>query len=150
MASQTDERALEALIEKALTGSSREERQAVGELRLGETPAVQWGAPIGYEWGESAQFDKQLAIDTEKFWQFLQLTQHQELAKLQDRRNGSRLLLERIDKKLKKDRVLKLLKEGVANDRYRHCHRGGVGRNGDHLVGDGHIVGACHRGAVDR
>lgn len=116
MPSQTNERALEALIEKVLTGSSREERQAMGALRLGETPISSLGAPIAYEWGESSGFDKQLAIDTDKFWQFLQLTQHKELAKLHDRPNWSRLLLERIDKKLKKDGILKLLKDGVAID----------------------------------
>lgn len=91
MVSQTNEAALEKHIENAL-------------------------AKDGYCIGNSADFDREFAIDGKLFWQFLEATQPKELAKLKDRPNWQRLLLERLNKKIKKDSVLAVLKKGLDID----------------------------------
>lgn len=91
MVSQTNEAALETRIENAL-------------------------AKDGYCIGNPADFDREFAIDGKLFWQFLEATQPKELAKLKDRPNWQRLLLERLNKKIKKDSVLAVLKKGLDID----------------------------------
>jgi len=91
MVSQTNEAALETHIENAL-------------------------AQDGYCIGTPADFDREFAIDGKLFWQFLEATQPKELAKLKDRPNWQRLLLERLNKKIKKDSVLAVLKKGLDID----------------------------------
>lgn len=91
MVSQTNEAALETHIENAL-------------------------AKDGYCIGNPADFDREFAIDGKLFWQFLEATQPKELAKLKDRPNWRRLLLERLNKKIKKDSVLAVLKKGLDID----------------------------------
>lgn len=116
MPSPTNERAFEAHIEKALTGSSREERQQ--QAKVGEpAPASQYSTTAAdYLTGESADFDPHFALDTVKFWQFLEATQAAELDKLRDRPNWQRLLLERLDRLIKRDGTLALLKKGFSID----------------------------------
>ncbi|MEM6838754.1 MAG: DEAD/DEAH box helicase family protein [Cyanobacteria bacterium P01_C01_bin.120] len=92
MVSQTNEQALEDCIEAALVEGSR------------------------YEQGNPADFDREFAIDREKFWRFLETTQAEELDKLRDRPNWQRLILERFDRKVKKDGILSVLKKGIAID----------------------------------
>lgn len=91
MVSQTNEAALETHIENAL-------------------------AKDGYRIGNPADFDREFAVDGKLFWQFLEATQPKELAKLKDRPNWQRLLLERLNKKIKKDSVLAVLKKGLDID----------------------------------
>lgn len=91
MVSQTNEAALETHIEDAL-------------------------AKDGYCIGIPPDFDREFAIDGKLFWQFLEATQPRELAKLKDRPNWQRLLLERLNKKIKKDSVLAVLKKGLDID----------------------------------
>ncbi|WP_031410233.1 type I restriction endonuclease subunit R [Thiomonas sp. FB-Cd] len=91
MVSQTNEAALETHIENAL-------------------------AKDGYCIGSPADFDREFAIDSKLFWQFLEAAQPKELAKLKDRPNWQRLLLERLNKKIKKDSVLAVLKKGLDID----------------------------------
>lgn len=91
MVSQTNEAALEAHIENAFANN-------------------------GYCAGNPADFDRVFAIDRKFFWQFLEATQPQELAKLKNRPNWQRLLLERLSKKIKKDSVLAVLKKGLDID----------------------------------
>ncbi|PHQ82718.1 MAG: DEAD/DEAH box helicase [Thalassobium sp.] len=91
MVSETSERALEELIEAAfLTG--------------------------GYIMGNNADFDAELAIDTVQLWAFLEATQSDELDKLRPRHNWQRIVLERLDRKIKKDGVLTVLKKGLSVD----------------------------------
>jgi type I restriction enzyme, R subunit len=117
MTSQTDENAFEALIEKALTGSNREERLAAeAEGRQINEDQPIYGPSLGYEAGHPGDYDREFAIDKEKFWRFLENTQAEEIAKLQSRPNWQRLLLERLDRKIKKDGLLKILKDGLAID----------------------------------
>jgi len=70
----------------------------------------------GYQEGSPADFDREFAIDREKFWRFLETTQAEELAKLKDRPNWQRLILERCDRKIKKDGILSVLKKGLSID----------------------------------
>ena len=91
MVSETSEKALEDLIEAAfLTG--------------------------GYTQGNNADFDAELAIDTVQLWAFLEATQSDELDKLRPRHNWQRIVLERLDRKIKKDGVLTVLKKGLSVD----------------------------------
>ncbi|MCX7258689.1 MAG: type I restriction endonuclease [Polaromonas sp.] len=91
MVSQTNEAALETHIENALLKD-------------------------GYFPGDPADFDREFAIDAKRFWAFLEATQPQELAKLAERPNWRRLVLERLAKKIKKDSVLAVLKKGLDID----------------------------------
>jgi type I restriction enzyme, R subunit len=91
MVSQTNEAALESHIEIAL-------------------------AKDGYRVGDPADFDREFAVDGKVFWEFLEATQSKELAKLKDRPNWQRLVLERLNKKIKKDSVLAVLKKGLDID----------------------------------
>ena len=91
MASQTNEAALEAHIENALLKD-------------------------GYRIGSPADFDREFAIDSKFFWDFLKTTQPKELAKLSGRPNWQRLVLERLSKKIKKDSVLAVMKKGLDID----------------------------------
>lgn len=87
MVSQTNEAALETHIENALAKDS-------------------------YLIGYAADFDREFAIDTKRFWDFLEATQADELCKLKDRPDWQRLVLERLNKKIKRDSVLAVLKRG--------------------------------------
>ena len=91
MLSKTNEAALEAHIEVDLTKD-------------------------GYCIGDPVEFDREFAIDGKLFWGFLEASQPKELAKLQDRPNWRRLVLERLNKKIKKDSVLAVLKKGLDID----------------------------------
>ncbi|MRD46526.1 DEAD/DEAH box helicase [Caenimonas koreensis DSM 17982] len=91
MVSQINEAALESHIENAL-------------------------AMDGYRVGDPADFDREFAVDTKLFWEFLEATQPKELAKLKDRPNWQRLVLERLNKKIKKDSALAVLKKGLDID----------------------------------
>ena len=92
MVSQTNETALENEIERSLVDDAH------------------------YHQGNPADFDREFAIDRVKFWQFLETTQSDELAKLQARPDWQRLILERLDRKLKKDGILSVLKKGISID----------------------------------
>jgi type I restriction enzyme, R subunit len=91
MVSQTNEAALETHIETALVKD-------------------------GYRVGNPADFDRTFSVDRQLFWDFLESTQPQEVAKLKDRPNWQRLVLERLSKKIKKDSVLAVLKKGLDVD----------------------------------
>lgn len=90
MVSQTNEQALENCIETALVDGAR------------------------YEKGNPADFDREFAIDTEKFWRFLETTQPDQLVKVQDQPHWQRLIQERFHRKVKKDGILAVLKKGIS------------------------------------
>ncbi len=79
MVSQTNERALENCIETSLIQGSR------------------------YEKGNPADFDREFAIDREKFWRFLETTQPKELDKLRDREDSSKRSLRQKSKRAAMD-----------------------------------------------
>lgn len=118
MVSQTNEQALEASIEKALAGISREALvQQVGSsdvVQLQQSAQYLTDTGEGYQLGWSSDYDREFAVDTAKFWGFLKTTQPDELAKLKDQPNWQRLVLEHLNKRIKKYGILKLLKTGLS------------------------------------
>lgn len=109
MVSQTNEQALEAAIEKCLTGISSE------ALKAGEQATNQG---LDFKVGAPSDFNMQYAIDDRFFWEFLKNTQEEELEKI--KRNSpsdwQRKLLERFDRLIKKHGILHLLKKGLNVD----------------------------------
>jgi type I restriction enzyme R subunit len=112
MVSQTNEQALEAAIEKALTGTCLE------ELKVDAQEAAHDFGNRFYKLGHASDFDMHYALDTKYFWQFLENTQEEELEKL--KRNNpndwERKVLERFDRLIKKHGILHLLKKGLSVD----------------------------------
>ena len=108
MVSNTKEVALEQVIQRHLTGLTTEE--------LAGQPAPAGHGP--FRLGLATDFDPEYALDTRRFWEFLETTQGKELAKLKDRNPGDwqRKVLERFDRLIKKNGVLHLLKKGLAVD----------------------------------
>jgi len=94
MPSQTNEAALEACIESHLLND-------------------------GYHIGQPGDFDQEFAIDTRMFWGFLEETQADELAKLNERPHWQRLVLQRLNRKIKQDGLQAVLKKGLDID---HAH----------------------------
>lgn len=69
--SKTNEQAFEALIERALIGTTREEREEAGLTDVeAQHPAAQQ-----YYWGQPKDFDKKLGFDMRRLWSFLETTQ---------------------------------------------------------------------------
>lgn len=118
MVSQTNEKALEAAIETVLVGISREvlKDQAGNPDKISLAQTVQYHPQHGqgYQFGWSADYDREFAIDQDKFWHFLHATHPKELAKLQNQPNWQRLILEHLNKRIKKHGLLKLLKNGLS------------------------------------
>ena len=114
MVTKTNEQALEACIEKALTGTCREQIKVEG-LSVAEANE-QYRSGHMYWLGESSDFDRDFAIDRRHFWNFLEETQADELIKVKDRPNWQRLILERLDRKIQKEGILKVLKGGLRID----------------------------------
>ena len=76
--SDTTEKALENLIERSLIAG-------------------------GYESSDNKDYNPEFALDEKKFWQFLENSQKSELDKLADRHDYKRLIIERLNRKIKKD-----------------------------------------------
>ena len=106
--SPTNEQAFEALIEKALIGSTREERDAEGAIHVD----AQQPNERQYYWGMPKDMDKKCALDMRRLWSFLETTQSDELAKYV----GSDLKGEvsrQISKNIETFGVIQVLKESV-------------------------------------
>lgn len=107
--SKTNEQALESSIEKALVGISREElAQGVAE------PLVLYGSNKKFYMGEPSDFDKEYAIDTKRFWHFLETTQAKELEKLKRNPQYKLKIVQRLDRVVKKYGILNVLKKGLS------------------------------------
>ena len=81
MSSDTSEKALEACIERFLTGDVSKPTSNDGKVQEA-TATYQAGKGVGYPRGQSSDFNPEFALDEAKFWQFLEATQADELAKL--------------------------------------------------------------------
>jgi len=116
MVSQTNEQALEAAIEQALTGMTTE--QLKGTAQVQQTPADDLVANNGFRLGLPMDFNAQYALDEKQFWRFLEETQKPELTKLKKHNpaDWQRKVLERYDRLIKKHGVLHLLKKGLQVD----------------------------------
>ncbi len=117
MQSKTNEQALESTIEKRLTGTCLEDL-AEQNIPLNSTqdrvPLYQ--AANGYYIGFPEDFNAKYAIDENRFWDFLQTTQKDELAKLQKLSDWKLKILERLDRMIKKYGILRLLRKGLDVD----------------------------------
>lgn len=116
MVSKTNEQALEAAIEKSLTGASKEELSSKSGS-VAETPA-EYVSHNGFKRGIPSDFNAQYALDTQFFWQFLRDSQSEKLEKLKKHHAGDwqAKILERFDRLAKKHGVLHLLKRGLSID----------------------------------
>ena len=105
MVSNTKEIALEQAIQRHLTGLTVED--------LAGQPV-----PVGlgpYRLGLPSDFDAGFAIDTKLFWEFLETTQAKELAKIKarDPSDWQKKIIDRLDKMIRKNGILHLLKRGM-------------------------------------
>ncbi len=99
MTSKTNEQALEATIEKRLTGACLEElKQQNSSLNIASERAELYRSGNGYYMGLPEDFNAKYAIDELRFWNFLQSTQKVELAKLQKQSDWQLKILERLDR----------------------------------------------------
>ncbi|MCF6313694.1 MAG: DEAD/DEAH box helicase family protein [Verrucomicrobiales bacterium] len=107
--SKTNEQALEAAIERALTGTCLEDLK---EGIVKEDPPNN-----GFHVGYAKDFDATHAIDTERFWHFLETTQSEELDKLRKASSDWQLkILQRLDRIVKKNGILRVLRKGLEVD----------------------------------
>ncbi|RYF99674.1 MAG: type I restriction endonuclease subunit R, partial [Chitinophagaceae bacterium] len=115
--SETNEQALESAIEKRLTGTSLEElkEQGIALNTLAERQEL-YRAGNGYFIGSPADFNAKNAIDETRFWDFLQATQEEELAKLQKQNDWKLKIMERLDRMIKKYGVIRLFRKGLDVD----------------------------------
>lgn len=111
MPSQTNELALETVIEKALCGISTEDIKS-GIVSEPNEPY----SSNGYRIGNPADFNAKYALDEVRFWDFLETTQKEELEKLKRQSDWKIKVLDRFDKLVKKYGILRLLRKGLAVD----------------------------------
>lgn len=117
MVTNTTEQALEAAIEKRLTGSCLEEMKSNdAKNSISDLPQPQYYTGHSYYLGNPAEFNAQYAIDEAQFWKFLETTQAEELKKLHRHNDWKLKILERFDRMIKKYGVLRLLKKGLEVD----------------------------------
>ncbi len=113
MPTQTNEQALEASIEKKLSGSCLEELKQQGDV---QERAEVYRSGNGYYMGYANDFNTKYAIDEVRFWHFLATTQAEELAKIQKQNDWKLKILDRLDRMIKKYGVVKLLRKGLDVD----------------------------------
>jgi type I restriction enzyme R subunit len=117
MQSKTNEQALESTIEKRLTGSCLEDLKSQGvSINSAEERASLYRSGNGYYIGIPEDFNAKYAIDEVRFWDFLQSTQKDELAKLQKQSDWKLKILERLDRMIKKYGILRLFRKGLDVD----------------------------------
>src|SRR5690554_4433078 len=117
MHSKTNEQALEAAIEKQLTGTTLETLKAEGLTVAGVNESNEmYRAGNGYYIGQPQDFNAQFAIDETFFWEFLKHTQKEELEKVQRQSDWRLKILNRLDRMIKRYGVLHILKKGLAVD----------------------------------
>lgn len=117
MHSKTNEQALEAAIEKTLTGTCLEvlKKEGLSVNAVNEDAAI-YRTGKGYYIGQASNFNAQFAIDEQFFWSFLEATQKEELEKLQKQSDWKLKILNRYDRLVKKYGILYLLKKGLQVD----------------------------------
>jgi len=110
MVSKTNEQALEAAIEKALTGACLEE---LGDGKSVQEPRAAFGSKTPFFMGFADDYDPKHAIDTVRFWSFLENTQKEELEKLQRSSDWKLKIIQRFDRMVKKFGLLRVLRKGL-------------------------------------
>ena len=117
MQSKTNEQALEAAIEKQLTGTCLEDikKQGLSVNAVNEDAEI-YRTGKGYYIGQPANFNTRFAIDEQFFWSFLESTQKEELEKLQKQSDWKLKILNRFDRLVKKYGILNVFKKGLQVD----------------------------------
>jgi type I restriction enzyme, R subunit len=116
MPSNTTEAALEAAIQKHLTGYTTEALQPDITDGIAAEGRGTYVTGLGYHIGEPHNYNAKYAIDNFHFWDFLQSTQADELAKLQKQNDWKLKILDRLDRMIKKYGIIKLLRKGLDVD----------------------------------
>lgn len=116
MTSQTNEQALEASIEKSLTGYTREEVKADPGLPLVSGRDGLYRSGSGYFMGSPDDFNARNALDVFQLFEFLEATQPDELAKLQKQNDWKQKITQRLDRLIKKYGLLRVLRKGLDVD----------------------------------
>lgn len=117
MTSKTNEAALEAAIEKCLTGFCKEELEIqYQDFAIAAERRDLYRGGNGYYIGIPQNFNAKYALDEFYFWDFLQTTQAEELAKLQKQNDWKLKILERLDRMIKKYGILRLFRKGLDVD----------------------------------
>lgn len=117
MPSQTNEQALEATIQKRLSGKCLEEL-ATANIPLNTAEERTELIRGGHEYyiGTPQDFNAKLAIDEVRLFDFLQSTQKEELAKLQKQADWKLKILERLDRLIKKNGIIRIFRKGLDVD----------------------------------
>ncbi|MES2648114.1 MAG: type I restriction endonuclease subunit R [Bacteroidota bacterium] len=117
MNTPTNEQALEASIEKRLTGNSLEALKQAPHLpnEVQERQEIFRGGN-GYYMGLASDFNTRYAVDEKRLFHFLSETQKEELSKLQKQPDWRLKILERIDRLIKKYGILRILRKGLDVD----------------------------------
>ena len=117
MPSKTNEQALESAIEKSLTGTCLEELKEQGKAIQGVAEREEmYRGGNGYYIGSPDNFNAKRAIDEYWFWDFLEKTQEEELAKIKRQSDWKLKILERLDRMIKKHGVLRMFRKGLDVD----------------------------------
>lgn len=109
--SKTNEQAFEALIERALVGTTIEERN-LSKKDWVKVVDAQKPTASQYYWGIPDDFEKKVALDQRRLWSFLEATQQEEL----DKYVGKDLkasLEKQIDSDIKTFGIIQVLRKGV-------------------------------------
>ncbi|KEO72230.1 type I restriction endonuclease subunit R [Anditalea andensis] len=113
MPSLTNEQALESAIEKRLTGTCLEDLKYEGFSFSSEERQSLYKGGNGYFIGSPQDFNAEYALDEYRFWNFLEETQGEELAKLKKHSDWRLKILHRLNSLIKKYGVLRVLKKGL-------------------------------------
>ena len=115
--SRTNEQALESAIEKVLTGTCLEDIKAQGIPlnKVKEQPGL-YRTGNRYYIGTPDDFNPKLSLDTRRLFDFLKTTQKEELSKLQKQNDWELKILERLDRLIKKNGVLRIFRKGFDVD----------------------------------
>lgn len=118
MNSKTNEAALEATIEKVLTGTCLEELGGCGHIpadlqEIVDEPVELYHGNNGFYIGTANNYNAQYAIDELRFWQFLESTQKNELEKLKRTADWKLKIVVRLDRMIRKYGLLRLLRKGL-------------------------------------
>ena len=108
--SNTSEQSFEWQIEKALVGSTREERGGSADV------AVQSPSPEQFFWGHPKDFDKSLALDLRRLWSFLETTQGAILAAYKGSTPIREAVPQQISASVRQFGILDVLRKGVDVD----------------------------------
>jgi type I restriction enzyme R subunit len=114
--SQTNEVALEAAIEKHLTGTNLEEIRTSDTYGIASDRQALYRGGNGYYIGDRLDFNVRYGIDEYRLWDFLETTQKDELAKLKKQSDWKLKIMERLDRMIKKYGVLRIWRKGLDVD----------------------------------